>query len=220
MRSILVYGDSNTWGFIPGTGDRYDRGERWPQVLAEELGEEYEVVSEGLNGRTTVLDDPVEGKHRNGESYLLPCLESHKPLDLVIIMLGTNDLKARFGLPALDIAQGAGKLVELVQKSATGPMGAAPDILLLAPAPVRVLPMWEEMFEGAEEKSELFAEHFGAVAEARGCHFMDTGALISVSSRDGVHLDASEHLKLGTAVAERVRAIFGEIIEEDDTIIV
>jgi len=91
-----------------------------------ELGDEYRVVEEGLSGRTTVWNDPIEGDHKNGRTYLRPCLESHSPVDLVTLMLGTNDLKARFGSSASDIAQGAASLAEIVMRSGCGPGGDAP----------------------------------------------------------------------------------------------
>ena len=98
VRSVLCYGDSNTHGQIPGGGplDRHDRQTRWPGVLQSELGPSWYVIEEGLSGRTTVHDDPIEGPQKNGRTYLRPCAQSHAILDLVIIMLGTNDLKARF----------------------------------------------------------------------------------------------------------------------------
>lgn len=132
MQTVLCYGDSNTWGYNPRTQARYSRSERWPGVLAAELGSGFHVVEEGLNGRTTVWDDPIEG-YKNGKEYLIPCLESHKPLDLVIILLGTNDLKTRFSVTASDIASSAGVLVKMTLKSETGPALAAPQVLLIAP---------------------------------------------------------------------------------------
>lgn len=101
MKTILCYGDSNTWGFEPVTRNRYGRTERWTGILRQELGLDYDVIEEGLNGRTTVWDDPIEG-HKNGKEQIIPILKSHQPLDLVTIMLGTNDLKRRFGLGALE----------------------------------------------------------------------------------------------------------------------
>jgi lysophospholipase L1-like esterase len=101
MKTILCYGDSNTWGAVPLQSleliERFGRSERWTGVLQRELGQAYEVIAEGCNGRTTVWEDPIEG-YKNGKEYLIPCLDSHQPLDLVIIMLGTNDLKARFSI--------------------------------------------------------------------------------------------------------------------------
>jgi lysophospholipase L1-like esterase len=102
IKTVLCYGDSNTWGSDPETGERFAPEVRWPGVLRQALGEGYWVVEEGLNGRTTVRDDPIEGAHKNGRTYLPACLEFHKPIDLVLIMLGTNDLKARFAASASD----------------------------------------------------------------------------------------------------------------------
>jgi lysophospholipase L1-like esterase len=87
VKRILCYGDSNTWGYDPVTQERFDKNERWTGQLSQMLGGNYDVIEEGLNGRTTVWDDPIEG-YKNGRDYLIPCLESHKPLDLVIILLG------------------------------------------------------------------------------------------------------------------------------------
>ena len=155
-KTILCYGDSNTWGWNPATQSRYVRDERWPGVLRQELGEGYLVIEEGLNGRTTVWDDPIEG-YKNGKEYLIPCLETHKPIDLVIIMLGTNDLKARFSVPACDVAAGAGVLVDIIAKSETGPGDGAPQVLLIAPPPIAKLSEFAEMFEGGAAKSRMLS---------------------------------------------------------------
>jgi lysophospholipase L1-like esterase len=207
MKVILCYGDSNTWGFDPVTQDRYPPAVRWTGVLAHELGPGYRVIEEGLSGRTTVWDDPVEGRHKNGESYLLPCLESHQPLDLVVLMLGTNDLKKRFSVSAYDIAASAGVLVSIIQKSAAGIEGRAPQILLAAPAPVGKLTEFAEMFEDALEKSRKLSEHYRRTAAECGCEFLDAGEVIVSSDLDGIHLEAGQHLKLGKAIAQRVREI-------------
>jgi lysophospholipase L1-like esterase len=205
-KTILCYGDSNTWGWNPATQDRYARDERWPGVLRRELGEGYLVIEEGLNGRTTVWDDPIEG-YKSGKEYLIPCLETHRPIDLVAIMVGTNDLKVRFSLSAYDIANGAGVLVDIVQKSEAGPGGSAPKVLLMAPPPLGKLTEFAEMFEGAEAKSRKFSEHYRRVAEEYGCAFLDTSEVIVSSDIDGVHLELSEHRKLGKAVVALVKEI-------------
>ncbi len=134
MRTVLCYGDSNTWGYEPATGKRFPEDVRWPGVLARQLGEGFRVIEEALNGRTTVRDDPVE-EHKNGKTYLRPCLESHAPLDLVIIALGVNDLKARFFASASDVADGAGVLVSIARRSGVGPDGGSPAVMLVAPPP-------------------------------------------------------------------------------------
>jgi lysophospholipase L1-like esterase len=209
MKRILCYGDSNTWGYDPVTGDRFDRDERWTGQLRQAIGSHYDVIEEGLNGRTTVWDDPIEG-YKNGRDYLIPCLESHKPLDLIIIFLGVNDLKKRFSLSAYDIAEGAGVLVEIVQKSSTGHLGGAPQVLLLAPPPVGKLTAFAEMFDGADAKSQKFAEHYRRVANDLGCHFLNTSTVIGSSALDGIHFEKSEHAKLGQAVALKVREIIAQ----------
>jgi lysophospholipase L1-like esterase len=217
MKTILCYGDSNTWGCIPirelEDMRRFSKAERWPGVLQRELGAEYEVIEEGNGGRTTVWDDPIEGP-KNGKDYLGPCLDSHQPLDLVIIMLGTNDLKVRFSVPASDIAKGAGVLVDIAQRrvfyNADWP---PPKVLLMAPPPVldddELPEFFQEMFERAGEKSRKFGRYYQEIAEQYGCDFLDTSQVIVSSPVDGVHFDLEEHQKLGKAVAEKVREILG-----------
>ena len=208
FKTVLCYGDSNTWGYDPRTGGRYPRDTRWPGVLRRALGEGYLVIEEGLNGRTTVWDDPIEG-YKNGKSYLIPCLETHRPIDLVVVVLGTNDLKMRFSVSAFDIANGAGVLVDVAQRSATGPGGGPPQVLLVAPPPVAKLTGFAEMFEGAERKSARFAEQYRRVATERRCAFLDASTVIRSSDLDGIHLEAGEHEKLAVAVARKVEAILG-----------
>ena len=203
-KTILCYGDSNTWGFNPATQARYARDERWTGVLRQALGDGYWVIEEGLNGRTTVWDDPIED-YRSGKEYLLPCLRSHKPVDLVVIMLGTNDLKARFPIPACDIAAGAGALVDIVARSETGPSNGAPQVLLIAPPPLGKLSGFADMFEGGPAKSKRLSRHFRLVAEERGCALLDAAEVITSSRVDGLHLDLADHRKLGTAIADRVK---------------
>lgn len=209
MRTILCYGDSNTWGWNPATMERHPRSIRWPGVTQAELGESYYVIEEGLNGRTTVWDDPIE-EHKNGKTYLLPCLESHKPLDLVVLMLGTNDLKKRFSLSAFDIAEGAGRLVRIILQSQTGNNQAAPRVLLLAPPPIGEMDtIGMEMFEGAHAKAPTLSAQFRRVSEQYGCAFLDTSTFIQPSRIDGLHLEAREHRLLG----QRVAQVITEVLE-------
>jgi lysophospholipase L1-like esterase len=209
MKRILCYGDSNTWGYDPATGERFAEDVRWPGVLGRELGSGFRVVEEALNGRTTVRDDPVE-EHKNGKDYLRPCLESHRPLDLVIIALGVNDLKARFFASASDVADGAGVLVGIAQGSGAGPNGRPPAVLLVAPPRVGKLAELAQMFTGAEEESKGFAHQYRRVAEKYGCELLDAGEVVKSSDLDGIHLEVGEHRKLGEAVVARVRMILSE----------
>ncbi len=206
MKFVMCYGDSNTWGYNPVDASRYPRDVRWTGVLRNQLGSDYVIIEEGLNGRTTVWDDPIEG-YKNGKPYLIPCLESQKPLDLIILMLGTNDLKIRFSLSAYDIAEGAGVLVDIIQQSAAGPSETAPQVLLLAPPLIGKVTDLAEMLDGAHVKAERFAHHFHRVADERDCHFLDTATLWTPSDLDGIHFAPEEHLKLGHAVAAKVGQI-------------
>jgi lysophospholipase L1-like esterase len=208
MKTVLCYGDSNTWGYDPASKTRFPSDVRWTGVLRQQLGADYLVIEEGLNGRTTVWDDPIEG-YKNGKEYLIPCLETHRPFDLIVIMLGTNDLKARFSLSAYDIAEGAGVLVDIVQKSDAGIDGKAPQVLLIAPPPIAKLSEYAEMFEGAAAKSHRLSAHYQRVAAERGCHFLDAGQVVVSSDIDGIHFEAGEHRKLGIAVAAAVKKILG-----------
>jgi lysophospholipase L1-like esterase len=210
MRTILCYGDSNTHGTAPmqhlEDSRRFSHGERWVSVMREILGADWWVVEEGLPGRTTVLDDPIEGIHKNGLTYLTPCLESHLQVDLVTIALGTNDLKTRFGMPASDIAAGAGILVETVARVLAG-FGQRAQILLIAPPPILEVGCLAEMFAGGAAKSQAFAAHYKAVAAKRGTGFLDAGSVIGSSKVDGIHFDLAEHQKLGRAVAAAVKSL-------------
>ena len=208
-RRIVCYGDSNTWGYDPATRERFPAEVRWTGVLARELGAGYLVIEEGLNGRTTILDDPWEPE-RNGKTYLRPCLESHRPLDLLTIMLGTNDLKARHRVSASDIAQGAAVLVDIAQHYAVRADDSPAPILLICPPPVARLTKFDRMFEGAEEKSRELARYFRMVAEWHDVPLLDAGEVIVSSDRDGIHFEADQHRNLGLAVAREVRRLLDE----------
>lgn len=206
MKTIICFGDSNTWGYNLAGGARFSTKERWGSILRKELGSDYYVIEEGHCGRTTVCDDPV-GEYKSGKRYIIPCIESHSPVELVIILLGTNDLKKRFSLSAYDIANGAGVLVNMVQKSNAGPEGSSPKILLIAPPPIKEVGPFAEMFEGGEEKSCRFSKHFKNLSQQLGCGFLDGCQIIKSSDIDGIHLELSEHKKLATAVAKKVQEI-------------
>ncbi|CAN5566430.1 SGNH/GDSL hydrolase family protein [soil metagenome] len=206
MPVVVCFGDSNTWGSDPATRNRYGPDIRWTGVLRQQLGAGYTVIEEGLNGRTTNLDDVIE-ENRNGRSYLPGCLESHRPFDLITIMLGTNDLKARFNRGASDIAISAATLGMLALKSGCGIDGQAPRVLLIAPPPVIEVAGFDGMLAGAAQKSQEFAGRYRFFAGRYGLHFMDAGAVVKSSPTDGVHLEAEEHAKLGKAVASRILEI-------------
>lgn len=208
-RTLLVYGDSNTHGTLPmpalGFLGRHPADVRWPSVVAAALGSGWEVIAEGQPGRTTVHDDPIDGRHRNGLAVLPALLESHRPIDVVAIMLGTNDMKMHHSLPAVDIALGAEKLVTTVRASNAGPDGAAPGVLLICPPPVIEAGCLAGIFTGVAGRVQGLADEFAAAAARQGVPFLDAGALVAVDPMDGVHLDAAAHATVGAAVAAEVQ---------------
>jgi len=204
MPVIVAFGDSNTWGYDPATGGRFPRAQRWPSVLQRELGSDFEVIAEGLNGRTTVHNDPIE-PYRCGAAALPACLMSHAPTDLVILALGCNDLKKRFSVSAFDIAEGAARLIFLTRAYGQSANGRPPKILLVAPPPFARLTDYAEMFEGGSEKSVLLGQRYRVVAEREAVAFLDAGQVIRCSDLDGIHYEADQHEVLGLAVAEAVR---------------
>ena len=205
MAVIVCYGDSNTHGTIPmerpGVSVRHAPGDRWTDVMALALGPGHTVLPEGLPGRTTVHDDPVEGGMRNGATVLPAVLHSHKPIDLLVLMLGTNDLKPRFSVTAQEIARSVERLALMARGEAV-----VSDILIVAPAPVRETGCLAEVFAGAEKRQAGLAGLMQSVADRCGCGFLAAGDTVTVSGRDGVHWDASGHLTFGTVMADAVRA--------------
>ncbi|MDO4549216.1 MAG: GDSL-type esterase/lipase family protein, partial [Clostridia bacterium] len=204
-RRILAFGDSNTWGWNPsndlkGPPCRWDDDQRWTGVLQAELGDEFEVINEGLNGRTTVWEDPIE-EYRCGKDQLPAVMDTAAPFELIIIMVGTNDLKIRFGVPPRDVAEGAGILVEraLARKGAF--CGQNPKVLLVCPP--RLGPVSSTImgpcFGGSEEKSALMDPYFQIVAQRLGVHYLNADQIVTSSTIDGLHLDLDQHEKLGKA---------------------
>jgi len=207
---ILCFGDSNTHGTRPMPDraadlQRYDPATRWPGVMQSALGPSFAVIEEGQPGRTTVFDDPIEGEHRNGLRVLPALLESHAPLGLLIVMLGTNDTKQRFGLTTLDIALGLGRLIR-----AAGFFQPGLAILAVAPPPVVETGCLGEIFAGAAARSAGLSAAMSTVAASEGAGFMDAGAHIAVDPLDGVHFSADAHAALGRAMATQSREILTE----------
>ena len=213
MKNILFYGDSNTWGYNPADGSRYPYDVRWTSVAAKLLGEDYHCVAAGLNGRTTVFDDPWKGC-RNGRDAIDFELQSHKPLDLVVIMLGTNDLK--FGSASLS-ARGIETITMMVKtanerfctSSPVFPNGA--KILMISPILIGKIDENHSEFDlipDGHGQSMLFAEKFSADAEKSGAYFLDAAQYASPSEIDSEHMSPEGHKALGIAVAEKIKEIF------------
>ncbi|GAA5137763.1 SGNH/GDSL hydrolase family protein [Prosthecobacter algae] len=216
MKTILCFGDSNTWGYDPASMTapyprRHGPEVRWTGVLARELGADFKVIEEGQNGRTTVHEDPLN-ICRKGKDYLPACLESQKPLDLVILMLGTNDLKSTFHVPPGEIAAGAGVLARMILASDAGLGNRPPQLLLVCPPLVGDLsgmPDVEAKIPNGAARSAQFPRYYEALAASLKCGFFNSQEVVETSPVDGVHLEAGEHLKLGQALAAAVRGVLG-----------
>ncbi len=214
MPRILCYGDSNTWGFSARPeppAPRYAREDRWPCVMASTLGADVELIEEGLNGRTTDVADPthpeITGAGLDGAAYLPACLASHLPLDLVVILLGTNDLKAMYGRSALRIAVGAARLLAIVRDigAGVGTPYASPDVMLICPPPLGAMSHFAEMFAGGHEKAIALPPLYAQVAALAGAAFVDAGRIITSDGADGLHWTAGAQRRLGLAIAPAIR---------------
>ncbi len=214
---ILCYGDSNTWGCIGRWEEsdlpskRYDPAHRWVCVLQEALGERFHVISEGLGGRTTIYPSPGE-EWKNGESYLKPCLHSHRPLDLVIIMLGTNDLQVNKQITLEELPVGISRLADMVLENRKAGRNGAPELLIIAPVEVRPSDPKGRVFvypkfrcETGRALSLAFPRVYAEVAREKGCWFLNAQEFAQPGPADGVHFDAESHVRLGHGVAEFVR---------------
>lgn len=212
---ILCYGDSNTWGYQPEQpyleySIRYPYDKRWTGVLQDLLGDYYTIIEEGLNGRTTVYEDPGE-PCRNGIKFIDTCLLTHTPLNLVIIMLGTNDLKPRICRRAYDSARGVALLGEKVLASHAGREGKAPKLLIISPITIGEnieQTDFSDEFGGknAYEQSLLLSKYIKGEAEEIGCAFLDA-AEYAKPGADAIHMDDKSHARLGAALAKKVRDI-------------
>ncbi|HEU4516328.1 MAG TPA: serine hydrolase [Steroidobacteraceae bacterium] len=215
-KRVLAYGDSNTWGWIPVEQgfptSRFGAGERWTGIAQAALGDGYEIIEEGLSGRTTDLPDPsvsqIAGAGLDGSAYLPAAVASHLPLDLVVIMLGTNDLKALFDRTPADIAGGMRTLVESVKKMgrAAWTEYPAPKILVVAPPPLATTERFPAaVFDDGIGKSRQLAARYAKIAQEAGVHFLDASAVTGADGVDGIHLTATAHRQLGLAIAAKVK---------------
>lgn len=217
MKQILVYADSLSWGIIPGTRRRLPFDARWPGVMEHQLqarGIAARVFENCLNGRKTVWDDPFK-PGRNGIAGLEQVIEMHSPLDLVVVMLGTNDFQAMHPHTAWDSAQGIGALIQSIRRAPVEPGMPVPAILIVVPPAIRV-PDGPAMpkFLGSESRCAGLADAYGEVARSHGCLCFDAGAVTTTSRRDGIHLDADQHTVLGKALADVAQAALGRNLDE------
>lgn len=207
MKTVLCYGDSLTWGYDAAGLGRHAFEDRWPSVLQAELGNRARVIPEGLNGRTTAFDDHLADCDRNGARTLPTILATHAPLDLIILLLGTNDMKSFICGRAIGARQGMGRLVDIVRSLVYPMAAAAPKVLLVSPPPIRETANvnFAAMYEGASTESRKLAPFYAALAAETNCSFFDAGTVAQATSLDGIHLDADNTRRIGAALAPIVR---------------
>lgn len=207
MKTVLCFGDSNTYGYIPGSGKRYDIQTRWTRQLSRLLGNDFDVIEEGLNGRTTAFRDLLE-PDRCGLDTILPCVMSHEPLDVIVIMLGTNDTKSRYHVTAQEIGYGMEELIMKIGGYYHYRSGM-PRILLVSPVPLGTMKDAVEFDEDSRLKSRLLAGIYREIAAGFGCSFLDAGSVVSGLGCDQIHFTPQAHTALAQALADEIRSITG-----------
>ena len=206
LKNILCFGDSNTYGFIAGSGARYDENKRWTKRLQRLLGTSYYVIEEGLNGRTTVYDD-LDKRFMNGSEYLEMCIATHRPIDLVILMLGTNDTKERYQAQASDIAGGMECLIKILRN----PEVYNKDILIVSPIHISESIMKSEFVEafGREsiEKSKQLGPEYERLAKRYNCFYLNAADYAVADEKDAIHLNEEGHASLAEAFYHKIKEI-------------
>ena len=206
MHTVMAFGDSLTWGTNPDGGGRHAFEDRWPSVLEAGLGAGFRVIPEGLGGRTSAYDDHTVGFERNGAKALPMLLATHSPLDLVIIMLGANDLKAQICPTVHGALAGMTRLVEIVRTFPYQWGMTAPQVLVVSPPHFQNCASGDGPTSGRiVAESHKLAEGYRAIAQANGCGFFDASTVATAHGFDGVHLDAANTRAIGAALVEPVR---------------
>ncbi|WP_037028275.1 SGNH/GDSL hydrolase family protein [Psychromonas aquimarina] len=203
MKTILCFGDSNTWGYSPVDGRRYNADQRWPALLTSLLSLDCRIIEQGQPGRTTFFDAPDAGLV-NGHDDLVPCLKKHQP-DYIVLMLGTNDLKSSFAQSADDISRNTAKLVREIQQHSSQNKQPAPAICLAAPPAISEVGYFGQLFAGGAEKSREFAGYYALRAQELGCEFFDAGSVVTSSPIDGIHWEADQHRKMADKISIKLK---------------
>lgn len=204
MKTILAYGDSLTWGSDPKDEGRHGKAYRWPDVLGQALGDSAEIITDAMRGRTTAYDEYLADCDRNGARLLPSALYSQAPVDVVILLLGANDMKPHICGTALGAKQGMRRLVQIAKGHTQGlPNHTAPQVLIIAPPPLVETPNIEmaEMFAGGVGESQKLSNYYADLAQEMNVSFFDAGSVSVASALDGVHLDAENTQNIGRALA-------------------
>ena len=201
---IVCYGDSNTWGYISGSNhERLTKSKRWTGILQELLGDEYEIIEEGLNSRTLISEDLRPGKEgKNGSTYLIPCLDTHDPIDSFILMLGTNELKATYNKTALEIGEILEKyFIKVITNRKSQFLDKFPKLIIVAPPIVNEKTEYcKNKYEGAYLKSLELNNIYKKLSEKYNCKFVNNDNLST--GIDGAHLNEESHFKLAQKIEE------------------
>ena len=214
MINILCFGDSNTFGFNPEWTApqemRFPKDKRWTGILGRMLGEGYEIIEEGLGGRTTAWDDsPTQG--RNGLKEIVPLLQTHQPLDLIILMLGTNDAKRVYNASAMEIGRGMEELVKICLNPYVYDIMKTPKVLIISPVrlgeKIRTSWLGDVFDEDSANRVEQLASIYKRIADTYGCGFLDAADVAKVSETDSVHIGMEEHRKLAEAIEREIRKL-------------
>ena len=212
-KHIVCFGDSNTHGYCAMNDGRFDENERWTCLLQKSLGEDYLILEEGLSGRTTSFRDPVfEGL--SGLDYLYPCLMSHEPVDLLVIMLGTNDLKSRFSVTPFDIGVSMENLVKTVLKSDSGIDFEPPKILLVTPVPIHSVnrPMdLDQMIPDMENRSKALSNYYEDIAKRYNLAYLDPAGKVEVNEIDGIHYTEKGHAQMAELMEKKIKEILESV---------
>ncbi len=206
---IVCFGDSNTWGYSP-QGSRFDKNIRWPTVMAAGLGDDYTIIEEGLCGRTS--DNP---------DFFVKCIKKYYPFDMMVIMLGTNDLRPEFKFSANDIAENIGKLVELVLKYDYNG-GDVPKVIMVSPPYVKPGVSTSKnayMFglkEDCVERSKELIVPYKKKADELGVYFLDAATYAEVSEIDSLHLDEEGHMDLANGIGKFIYSIYNDKNNNED----
>jgi len=210
MKRILCYGDSNTYGYVPGSGDRYPENVRWTGLLQQLLGNNYEIIEEGYNGRTTDYDDPADDQ-RNGTAKLNSILSLHESIDACIIMLGSNDVKRLFNGTAENSAKNTGKIIDIIRSEYKKTQGYEPAILVMSPPTISNVVL-TGIFDGEFDERSIgeslkFSDSYKVMAKEKNCIFFNSAEVVNPSDIDGLHLEPESHRNLSEAVYKTIVSI-------------
>lgn len=200
-KKILCYGDSNTWGFNPENGERFDINTRWTGVLQKLLGQNYWIIENGLNGRTTEEND-IKKPWRHGAEFLVPFMQSQNPIDICILFLGTNDLKDEFDKEAKDVAKSIGNLIDIIRENASSEV----QIIVVCPTVIDFsISGTNFSFQKAESKSLELPKFYEHITKEKNCILLDLQKYIKPSEKDGLHLDEEAHRIIAEKLLEIIK---------------